>query len=59
MARYKIVEDGGIYFTTHTIVEWMPVFKEKKYFEIIIYSSARNYILGDDSVIKVELLEML
>ena len=38
MARYKIVDEDGIYFTTHTIVEWLPVFKESKYFEIIIES---------------------
>ena len=38
MGRYKIVEENDIYFTTHTIVEWMPVFKERKYFEIIIES---------------------
>ena len=38
MARYKIVDENGIYFTTHTIVEWLPVFKESKYFQIIIDS---------------------
>ena len=38
MGRYKIIDEKGIYFTTHTIVEWMPVFKERKYFEIIIAS---------------------
>lgn len=38
MARYKIVDDNGIYFTTHTVVEWLPVFKEVKYFDIIIRS---------------------
>jgi len=35
MGRYRIVDDNGIYFTTHTIVEWLPVFCERKYFEII------------------------
>ena len=38
MARYKIIGDNGIYFTTHTIVEWLPIFRGKKYFEIIIES---------------------
>jgi REP element-mobilizing transposase RayT len=38
MSRYKIVDEDGIYFTTHTIVEWMPVFRERKYFEIIVQS---------------------
>ena len=36
MGRYKIVDDNGIYFTTYTIVEWLPVFRERKYFEIIV-----------------------
>lgn len=38
MARYKIIDDDGIYFTTHTVVEWLPIFREKKYFEIIVQS---------------------
>ena len=38
MARYKIIDDNGIYFTTHTIVEWLPIFREKRYFEIIVES---------------------
>ena len=38
MARYKILQESGIYFTTHTIVSWLPVFKEIKYFNIIIDS---------------------
>ena len=38
MGRYKIVDDNGIYFTTHTIVDWLPVFKERKYFEIVTSS---------------------
>ena len=32
MARYKIIDDHGIYFTTHTVVEWLPIFREKRYF---------------------------
>ena len=38
MARYKIIDDHGIYFTTHTVVEWLPIFREKRYFEIIVES---------------------
>ncbi len=38
MGRYRIVADNGIYFTTHTIVEWLPVFRERKYFESITAS---------------------
>ncbi len=35
MARYKITDENGIYFTTHTVVAWLPVFRERKYFKII------------------------
>ena len=38
MGRYKIIDEDGIYFTTHTIVEWLPVFTEIEYFQIIIES---------------------
>ena len=38
MARFKIIDDNGVYFTTHTIVEWLPIFREKRYFEIIVQS---------------------
>jgi len=38
MTRYKIIDDNGIYFTTHTVVEWLPIFREKRYFEIIVES---------------------
>lgn len=36
--RYKITEKDGIYFITSTIVEWLPVFNNNCYFEIIIDS---------------------
>jgi len=35
-SRYKITEKEGIYFVTSTIVEWIPVFSSKEYFEILI-----------------------
>ncbi len=38
MARYKIIDDNGIYFTSHTVVEWLPIFQEQKYFEIVVRS---------------------
>jgi len=38
MGQYKIIDDNGIYYTTHTIVEWMSVFTQIKYFQIIIES---------------------
>jgi len=37
MARCKIIDDG-IYFTTHTVVEWLPIFREKRYFAIRVES---------------------
>ena len=33
---YKIIEEEGTYFITSTIIEWIPVFTSKKYFEILI-----------------------
>jgi REP element-mobilizing transposase RayT len=38
MGRYRVLDEGGIYFTTSTIVSWMKVFTEPKYFNIIIES---------------------
>lgn len=40
-SRYKITKEDGIYFITSTIIEWIPVFTSKEYFEIII--SALKY----------------
>lgn len=37
-SRYKITEKEGIYFVTSTIVEWIPVFTTRKYFDIVIDS---------------------
>ena len=39
--RYKIVEDGQIYFITSTIIEWLPVFTRRPYFEIL--TDSLNY----------------
>lgn len=39
--HYKIVEDGQIYFITSTIIEWLPVFTRKPYFEIL--TDSLNY----------------
>ena len=36
--RYQILESDSVYFITSTIVEWIPVFTKKEYFEIIIDS---------------------
>jgi REP element-mobilizing transposase RayT len=37
-SRYRIIDPDGIYFITSTIVEWIPVFTKREYFEIIIDS---------------------
>ncbi len=37
-SRYKITNQDGIYFITSTIVEWLPVFTTKPYFDILIQS---------------------
>ena len=37
-SSYKVYEKEGIYFITSTIVEWMPVFTNKIYFDILVSS---------------------
>jgi putative transposase len=37
-SRYKITEKDGIYFITSTIIEWMPVFTGRPYFDLMIQS---------------------
>ncbi len=37
-SSYKIYEKEGIYFITSTIVEWVPVFVNKAYFDILVSS---------------------
>jgi putative transposase len=37
-SRYKILDDTGLYFITSTIVEWIPIFTNEKYFSIITNS---------------------
>lgn len=36
--RYKIIDEDGIHFITSTIVEWLPVFTNEVYFQILIDS---------------------
>ncbi len=38
MKHYKIQDDTNVYFSTCTIVQWQCIFKEEKYFRIIIDS---------------------
>jgi len=37
-SRYKISAEDGCYFITSTIVEWLPIFTSKPYFDIMIDS---------------------
>jgi putative transposase len=37
-SRYKIIDEGQVYFITSTIIQWIPLFISEKYFEIIIES---------------------
>ena len=37
-SKYKIHDKGSPYFITSTIIEWIPVFTSKVYFDIIISS---------------------
>lgn len=34
-SRYKIYNKEGLFFVTSTIVEWIPVFTNEKYFQIL------------------------
>jgi putative transposase len=37
-SHYKIHDPEGVYFLTSTIVEWIPIFTSKPYFDILISS---------------------
>jgi hypothetical protein len=37
-SRYTIREPGGLYFITCTVVQWIPLFTRKPYFDILIDS---------------------
>ena len=36
--RYKFIKKEAVYFVTCTIVEWLPVFTQRQYFDIVIES---------------------
>jgi putative transposase len=36
--RYRIVENDQVYFITSTIIEWLPVFTRKPFFDLLIES---------------------
>jgi len=38
MSSWKIQREVKVYFTTSTIVEWLPIFIEEEYFRILIES---------------------
>jgi len=35
-SRYRIHNENGIFFVTSTIVNWIPVFRDEKYYRILI-----------------------
>ena len=35
-SRYRITQEDGLYFVTSTIVEWIPIFTSKPYFDIVV-----------------------
>ena len=37
-SRYQVIKNNGVYFITSTIIEWIPVFTKKEYFDIIVQS---------------------
>ena len=37
-SHYKINDPEGIYFTTSSIIEWIPLFISKSYFDILVES---------------------
>ena len=36
--RYKIVENDQIYFITSTVIEWLPIFTRKAFFNVLLES---------------------
>ena len=43
-SRYKVVESDGVYFTTSTIVEWIPIFTNEDTFQIV--TNSLNYCIN-------------
>ena len=37
-SKYKIHDQEGVYFITSTVVEWIPIFTSKPYFDILVSS---------------------
>ena len=37
-SQYKIYDNEGVYFITSTVIEWIPIFTCKQYFDILINS---------------------
>src|SRR3989338_3450566 len=37
-SRYQVIKNNGVYFITSTIIEWIPVFTKREYFDIIVQS---------------------
>ncbi len=49
-SRYKILNRNGIFFVTSTIVNWIPVFTEQKYFDLMI-NTLKFYQVNNNLVI--------
>ena len=45
-SRYKVVESDGVYFTTSTIVEWIPIFVNEDSFQIV--TNSLNYCINEN-----------
>ncbi|OHB85244.1 MAG: transposase [Planctomycetes bacterium RIFCSPHIGHO2_02_FULL_38_41] len=37
-SRYQVIKNSGVYFITSTIIEWIPVFTKREYFDIVVQS---------------------
>jgi len=44
-SRYKVIESDGVYITTSTIVEWIPIFTNEDIFQII--ADSLNYCIKE------------
>ena len=49
-SRYKIHNENGIFFVTSTIVKWIPVFVNEKYFDIML-NTMKHYQKNNDLLI--------
>lgn len=57
MKHYKINNDTNVYFSTCTIVQWQCIFKENKYFRIIV--DCLNYCIDNKGLSLIGYVIML